>query len=338
MCPVDEHAWLWCQLLCALLWPQVVTKAGTPVPKSAAVRINAEDPKYVCRAGFKLEKALDHFNIDVTGLTALDSGLSTGGFTHCLLQRGARHVGAQACGCLALSHLQPQSYSLDARLQFPCSPTTSEHTSDLGRAVGHPQSCSCASELRLWCAVTGVRHRCGSWAGHGQHSSGPARDCHGAHQPAAPEARAAARAGKEPGRANRGGSLHLLCTANSVCTTASDCSGCHLPHVQPGRRTRMALLVSQGLVDKVVPSFPSTPDPLPGSSPNSANLLCQLASGCVPHAHDGIMTVLWTHNCYCAGVFGHFGPVLHQCAQGHASTGGCDGPRGTDGGTDQAAV
>jgi hypothetical protein len=70
----------------------VVTKAGHAVPKNAAVRINAEEPKYVCRAGFKLKKALDHFHIDVTGATALDSGLSTGGFTHCLLQRGARHV------------------------------------------------------------------------------------------------------------------------------------------------------------------------------------------------------------------------------------------------------
>lgn len=71
---------------------QVVTKAGHAVPKNAAVRVKAEEPKYVCRAGFKLEKALDHFGIDVTGLTALDSGLSTGGFTDCLLQRGARHV------------------------------------------------------------------------------------------------------------------------------------------------------------------------------------------------------------------------------------------------------
>eukprot|EP00882_Tetradesmus_deserticola_P008485 GHRQ01008948.1.p1 GENE.GHRQ01008948.1~~GHRQ01008948.1.p1 ORF type:complete len:364 (+),score=119.49 GHRQ01008948.1:200-1291(+) len=71
---------------------QVVTKAGHAVPKQANVRILAEDPKFVCRAGFKLEKALDHFAIDVTGLTALDAGLSTGGFTDCLLQRGARHV------------------------------------------------------------------------------------------------------------------------------------------------------------------------------------------------------------------------------------------------------
>jgi predicted rRNA methylase YqxC with S4 and FtsJ domains len=101
-------------------YTQVVTKAGTPVPKSAAVRINAEDPKYVCRAGFKLEKALDHFNVDVTGVTALDSGLSTGGFTHCLLQRGARHVGAQDCDDPWFGRLQLQECCADAQLQFTC--------------------------------------------------------------------------------------------------------------------------------------------------------------------------------------------------------------------------
>ncbi|KIZ02007.1 Uncharacterized protein yqxC [Monoraphidium neglectum] len=71
---------------------RVVTKAGTPVPKDATVRINAEQPKYVCRAGHKLEAALEHFGVDVTGLTALDAGLSTGGFTDCLLQRGIARV------------------------------------------------------------------------------------------------------------------------------------------------------------------------------------------------------------------------------------------------------
>jgi len=45
-----------------------------------------------CRAGLKLEAALDHFDVDVTGLRVLDSGLSTGGFADCLLQRGAAHV------------------------------------------------------------------------------------------------------------------------------------------------------------------------------------------------------------------------------------------------------
>ncbi len=80
------------------MWParmaftQVVNKAGTPVSPTAKVVISGEELKYVCRAGFKLERALDHFEIDPTGLVCLDSGLSTGGFTDCLLQRGAAHV------------------------------------------------------------------------------------------------------------------------------------------------------------------------------------------------------------------------------------------------------
>jgi 23S rRNA (cytidine1920-2'-O)/16S rRNA (cytidine1409-2'-O)-methyltransferase len=54
--------------------------------------------KYVGRGGLKLEAALDHFNIDVHGKTALDIGVSTGGFTDCMLQRGARKVYAVDVG------------------------------------------------------------------------------------------------------------------------------------------------------------------------------------------------------------------------------------------------
>ena len=57
-----------------------------------SIRVDSEMPKYVGRAGFKLEKALDHFEIDVHGLVVLDAGISTGGFTDCLLQRGAKKV------------------------------------------------------------------------------------------------------------------------------------------------------------------------------------------------------------------------------------------------------
>ena len=69
-----------------------VTKPGVVVPQDAEVVCTAEQPKYVCRAGWKLEKALDHFGIDVAGLVVLDAGLSTGGFTDCMLQRGAKKV------------------------------------------------------------------------------------------------------------------------------------------------------------------------------------------------------------------------------------------------------
>lgn len=71
---------------------QINTKSGTQVSEKDEIVFSAEQPKYVCRAGWKLEKALDHFKIDVTGLTILDAGLSTGGFTDCMLQRGAAKI------------------------------------------------------------------------------------------------------------------------------------------------------------------------------------------------------------------------------------------------------
>jgi 23S rRNA (cytidine1920-2'-O)/16S rRNA (cytidine1409-2'-O)-methyltransferase len=54
--------------------------------------------KFVSRGGHKLEQALDYFQLEVTGLTALDLGASTGGFTDCLLQRGAAKVYAVDVG------------------------------------------------------------------------------------------------------------------------------------------------------------------------------------------------------------------------------------------------
>jgi len=69
-----------------------ITKAGTLVDEQADLELRVEEPKYVSRAGFKLEKALDHFGIDVHDLIVLDAGISTGGFTDCLLQRGAQKV------------------------------------------------------------------------------------------------------------------------------------------------------------------------------------------------------------------------------------------------------
>ena len=75
-----------------------VTVNGVPVKKAGAEvtgkeKILVSDPdKFVSRAGRKLEEALNIFDIDVTGLKALDLGASTGGFTDCLLQRGAAAV------------------------------------------------------------------------------------------------------------------------------------------------------------------------------------------------------------------------------------------------------
>lgn len=74
-----------------------VTKAGTWVDQTAAIRLKTVSP-YVSRGGFKLEKALRQFQIDVTDKVALDVGASTGGFTHCLILHGARRVYSVDCG------------------------------------------------------------------------------------------------------------------------------------------------------------------------------------------------------------------------------------------------
>ena len=74
-----------------------VEKAGQLVDDSLDVRIKNDLP-FVSRGGLKLEKALDEFNIDVNGLTVMDVGASTGGFTDCLLQRGAARVFAVDVG------------------------------------------------------------------------------------------------------------------------------------------------------------------------------------------------------------------------------------------------
>lgn len=70
----------------------VETKAGTAVYKSDEIKLIAEIPPFVSRAGIKLSHALDTFDINIFGLTVLDAGISTGGFTDCLLQRGAKKV------------------------------------------------------------------------------------------------------------------------------------------------------------------------------------------------------------------------------------------------------
>jgi 23S rRNA (cytidine1920-2'-O)/16S rRNA (cytidine1409-2'-O)-methyltransferase len=75
-----------------------VDKAGMLVSPQALIRIKGQDSPYVSRGGQKLQGALEAFQIDVRDLVALDVGASTGGFTDCLLQKGARHVYALDVG------------------------------------------------------------------------------------------------------------------------------------------------------------------------------------------------------------------------------------------------
>ncbi len=74
------------------------TKAARMVDADDPVALQGPGPRFVSRGGEKLDAALDRFGIDVAGRTALDAGASTGGFTDCLLQRGAAHVVAVDVG------------------------------------------------------------------------------------------------------------------------------------------------------------------------------------------------------------------------------------------------
>ena len=77
-----------------LVREQKIDKPGTAVPGDAQVRLLGDDMPYVSRGGLKLAAALEHWQIAVVERACLDVGASTGGFTDCLLQRGAAHVTA----------------------------------------------------------------------------------------------------------------------------------------------------------------------------------------------------------------------------------------------------
>jgi len=85
---------------------KIVLRPGHPINPEAQIEIVSREP-YVGRGGEKLEAALDRFRVDVKGCVCLDIGSSTGGFTDCLLQRGAQRV-----HCVDVGHDQ-----LDMRLR-----------------------------------------------------------------------------------------------------------------------------------------------------------------------------------------------------------------------------
>jgi 23S rRNA (cytidine1920-2'-O)/16S rRNA (cytidine1409-2'-O)-methyltransferase len=75
-----------------------IDKPGTAVHTDAIIVVQNDSADFVSRGGLKLEAALDHIKLDISGKACLDVGASTGGFTDCLLQRGARHVYAVDVG------------------------------------------------------------------------------------------------------------------------------------------------------------------------------------------------------------------------------------------------
>jgi 23S rRNA (cytidine1920-2'-O)/16S rRNA (cytidine1409-2'-O)-methyltransferase len=88
----DRHIQSWIMQGKVFVDGEKETKPGTLVSEDAKITHSIEEPKFVSRAGLKLEQALDHFHIDVKDLVVLDAGISTGGFTDCLFQRGAKKV------------------------------------------------------------------------------------------------------------------------------------------------------------------------------------------------------------------------------------------------------
>ena len=75
-----------------LVQDKLCKKPGNMFSEDAAIDISQPETAYVSRGGYKLEKALTYFTIDVSGLTCMDIGASTGGFTDCLLQNSAARV------------------------------------------------------------------------------------------------------------------------------------------------------------------------------------------------------------------------------------------------------
>lgn len=75
-----------------------IAKPGQTVPEDARIEVRGRDHPWVSRGGIKLAHALDHFALDPTGVTAMDVGSSTGGFTDVLLSKGAEHVFAVDSG------------------------------------------------------------------------------------------------------------------------------------------------------------------------------------------------------------------------------------------------
>jgi 23S rRNA (cytidine1920-2'-O)/16S rRNA (cytidine1409-2'-O)-methyltransferase len=96
---------------------QRVEKPSQEFARGANIRIKGETPesRYVGRGGLKLEKALEHFQIDVTDFVCLDVGASTGGFTDCLLRHGARRVAAIDVGTNQLDWKLRNDERVDAR-------------------------------------------------------------------------------------------------------------------------------------------------------------------------------------------------------------------------------
>ena len=92
LCPSRERAKTAIMEGIVYIAGQKAGKAGDMVDENAELEVRGNDNAFVSRGGKKIEKALNYFAIDPSGLTVMDVGASTGGFTDCLLRRGAEKV------------------------------------------------------------------------------------------------------------------------------------------------------------------------------------------------------------------------------------------------------
>jgi 23S rRNA (cytidine1920-2'-O)/16S rRNA (cytidine1409-2'-O)-methyltransferase len=109
---------------------KVVATAGSAFAPNADVRLRGQPLRYASRGGYKLEGAIARFGVDVAGKTCVDAGASAGGFTDCLLQRGAARVHAVDVGYGLLKG----RLAADARVQV----YEKTNISDLPRAAFDP--------------------------------------------------------------------------------------------------------------------------------------------------------------------------------------------------------
>lgn len=115
-----------------LVADRVIDKPGTRVDPELPLRLKGVDHPYVGRGGLKLEGALADFGLDVSGLRCLDVGASTGGFTDCLLQRGAEHVVALDVGTNQLAWKLRQDTRVTSLEQTDIRAVTPDQLSALG--------------------------------------------------------------------------------------------------------------------------------------------------------------------------------------------------------------
>jgi 23S rRNA (cytidine1920-2'-O)/16S rRNA (cytidine1409-2'-O)-methyltransferase len=98
LAPTREHAQRLVMAGLVFSGDAAITKPGARLAADLALEVRGQPHPFVSRGGAKLDAALGAVGLDVTGLVALDVGASTGGFTDCLLQRGARRVYAVDVG------------------------------------------------------------------------------------------------------------------------------------------------------------------------------------------------------------------------------------------------